>query len=333
MSIFILILGLLFIIAGVGKRCFSEYNYDKQKEEYEQKHRFNENAEPFKEYNPGKLYFAMILVGFALFIFSFSFTIIPTGYTGVRSTFGQINKNTVSNGFNFKIPFVEKIEKVNNKQQDIVFEDEDVTWNCETLNWTTIFYSNVTVTYQISKEKSPWIYANVTNYDDDLITASLVGSAIKSSSKQLSDVDATNRNKVEKLSRESIQKSLDEKYGQNTIIINKVVIETADFEESYNKAIADKQKSQLAYERQQIENKKNIEKAQADADVKEKEAEGNAKAKRINAQAEADANKLLEKALTDKVLQSKMLDKWNGELPKVSGSGSSILDITSILGK
>ena len=91
--------------------------------------------------------------------------------------------------------------------------------------------------------------------------------------------------------------------------------------------------SQLAYERQQIENKKNIEKAQADADVKEKEAEGNAKAKRINAQAEADANKLLEKALTDKVLQSKMLDKWNGELPKVSGNGSSILDITSILGK
>lgn len=33
----------------------------------------------------------LIVVGVLLFIISCSFTIIPTGYTGVRSTFGQID--------------------------------------------------------------------------------------------------------------------------------------------------------------------------------------------------------------------------------------------------
>lgn len=319
MNIIIFILGILLILGGISKRILSEASYNKEKEKYERNHRYGEELQPFKEYEPGKSHLILALFGLMFIIFSFSFTIVPTGYTGVRTVFKQINKDTASNGFNFKIPFVEKIEKVNNKQQDIVFKDK--IWS-ETSNRTAIYYSNVTVTYQISKEKSAWIYANVTDYDDNLVTQSLVGSAIKSSSKDLIDTDATNRSKIEKLSMESIQKSLDEKYGAGTIIINKVVIGNADFEKSYNNAIADKQKAQLAYEKQQIENQKNIEKAQADAD-----------AKRIQAQGEADANKLLEKAITDKVLQSKMIDKWNGELPKVSGNTNSILDISSIMGK
>ena len=46
-----------------------------------------------------------------------AFTIVPTGYTGVRTTFGQVSQKIVPNGFNMKIPFVQSIELVNNKQQ------------------------------------------------------------------------------------------------------------------------------------------------------------------------------------------------------------------------
>lgn len=269
-----------------------------------------------------KWVFAAILGCFVL-TFGCSFTIIPTGYTGVRTTFGQIDSATVPHGFNWKVPFVQSIEKVNNKQQDITFSDR--VWS-ETEQRTTIFYENITVTYQINPERSAWIYANVSSYEDNLVTQSIMASALKSSSKTLSDVDASNRSIIEPLTLAALQSSLDEKYGESTIIINKVVIGNADFEDSYNAAIADKQKAQLEAERQAIENQRAIEKAEADAKVKETNAAAEAKAKLIAAEAEAEANRLLEESLTERILEEIWIEKWNGQLPHyMMGDGTNLM--------
>ena len=53
-----------------------------------------------------------------------SFAIIPSGYTGVRTTFGQIDTVAVSNGFIVKIPYVQSIKRVNNKQQEVSYTDQ-----------------------------------------------------------------------------------------------------------------------------------------------------------------------------------------------------------------
>lgn len=272
----------------------------------------------------------VIVLGIAFIILGNSFVIIPTGYTGVKSTFGQINEVTLQNGANFKIPFIQKIEKVNNKQQDIVFEGQ--IWS-ETSERTALYYDGVTVTYQINPEKSAWIYANVSNYKENLVAQTLVASAIKTSSKELNSTDATNRGIIEPLSMKNIQAALDEKYGKDVVIINKVVIANTDFEDSYNQAIASKQTAQLAYEQQQIENKKKIEAAEAEAKVKTTQAKAEADAEVIKAQGEADANKLLNDSITDKILQQMYLDKWDGSLPRVSLSDKSnaIVDIGNLV--
>jgi len=258
------------------------------------------------KWNTAKKRISIIVIGILLVLLSFSFKIIPTGYTGVRTTFGQISSQTVQNGFNWKIPFVQNISQVNNKQQDIIFDNK--VWS-ETSERTAICYKNITVTYQINHDKSAWIYANVSDYKDSLVSQPLVASAIKSSSKALSDTDATARSKIESLSMGSIQNALDEKYGKNVVLINKVVISNADFEKSYNNAIAKKQKAQLESEEQAIVNQKNIDKAKADATAKLTEAE-----------AEAKANKKLEGSLTDKVLQNSYISKWDGKMPSVMTS-------------
>lgn len=183
----------------------------------------------------------LLVVGLAFAVVSQSFAIIPTGYTGVKTTFGQIDNTTLQNGFNWKTPFIQSIEMVDNKQQDIPFNDDEI-WS-ETKERTAIYYKGVTVTYQINPEKSSWIYANISNYKDSLVTKPLVSSAIKASSKDLSDVDATNRSIIEPKALKNIQDSLNDKYGKDVIYVNKVTINNADFEESYNKAIADKQKA------------------------------------------------------------------------------------------
>lgn len=254
----------------------------------------------------------LLVVGLAFAVVSQSFAIIPTGYTGVKTTFGQIDNTTLQNGFNWKTPFIQSIEMVDNKQQDISFNDDEI-WS-ETKERTAIYYKGVTVTYQINPEKSSWIYANISNYKDSLVTKPLVSSAIKASSKDLSDVDATNRSIIEPKALKNIQDSLNDKYGKDVIYVNKVTINNADFEESYNKAIADKQKAQLAAEQQEIENNKAIAKAKADAEVAVKEAQG-----------KADANEILRKSLSDEVLRDKYIEKWNGQMPNVVSDDSSVM--------
>lgn len=254
----------------------------------------------------------LLVVGLALVVVSQSFTIIPTGYTGVKTTFGQIDNVTLQNGFNWKTPLIQSIEMVDNKQQDISFNDDEI-WS-ETKERTAIYYKGVTVTYQINPEKSSWIYANISNYKDNLVTKPLVSSAIKASSKDLSDVDATNRSIIEPKALKNIQDSLNDKYGKDVIYVNKVTINNADFEESYNKAIADKQKAQLAAEQQEIENNKAIAKAEADAKVAVEKAQG-----------KADANEILKKSLSDEVLKDKYIEKWNGQMPNVVSDGSSVM--------
>lgn len=270
-----------------------------------------------------KIVVAVLAVALVVLVLISSITVIPTGYTGVKATLGQINNKPLNSGLNFKLPFIQSIEKVNNKQQDTVYDDQ--IWS-ETRERTAIYYADVTVTYQINPEKSAWIYANVANYRDNLVSQSLVASGIKSSSKDLSDTDATNRSIIEPKAMENLQKALDEKYGENVVIVNKVVIGNADFDDSYNEAIAAKQKATLEAEQQAIENQKAIDKAKAEATVTKTTAEAQAEAKVIAAQAEADANKLLEESLTSRILKDKYLDKWDGSLPRyVGGEGSSVM--------
>lgn len=271
-----------------------------------------------------------IALGFAIFVLGLSFVIVPTGFTGVKIAFGQIDPEPAVSGLNWKIPFVQKIELVNNKQQDIDYNSGTV-WS-ESNDQLVVYYEGISVTYQINPEKSSWICANIANYKDSLITANIVSSAIKTASRNLPSNQVTDRGYIEPASMAALQEALDSKYGKDVVFINKVVIYNADFEDSYNQIIAEKQNAQMAYEKQQIENKTKVEAAEADAKVKLTQAKAEADAAVIKAQGEADANKLLDGSLTDKILRQNYLDKWNGALPKVSLADGSetIIDISDM---
>lgn len=259
----------------------------------------------------------VIVISILIMVLLQAFVIIPTGYSGVKTVFGQVKEIPAHTGFNWKIPFVENIETICTKQQDQKIDDK--IWS-ETKARTTIYYEAITVTYQINSEKTSWIYANVANYEDNLINSGIVSSAVKASSKELDDVDATNRGKIQPLVAQKLQASLNEKYGENTIMVNMVIISNAEFEDSYNKAIAAKQQAILEQEKQATENQTKVAKAQAEADAKYIAAEGTKK-----------ANELLEKSLTDQILMDKLLDKWDGKLPTVTGENGAMFDLSGLL--
>lgn len=63
------------------------------------------------------------------------------------------------------------------------------------------------------------------------------------------------------------------------------------------------------------------------AEQKQLKATYEAEAKIVAAEAEAKANQLLEKSLTDKILQEMYLSKWNGVLPQVVSDGNMMFQI------
>lgn len=284
----------------------------------------------------GRIVGTAILALFLLITILSSFTIIPSGYTGVRTTFGQINNDVVPNGFAFKIPYVQHIQKVNNKQQEVTFND--TIWG-ESSERTVVYMTDVVVTYRINPEYSAWIYANVTDYKQNALPATLVASAMKASMVSLEASNVTSRSKIEPIAMQNLQDAIDRKYGgERVITIVNVNINNMDFEDSYNDAIAAKQVAQLQYEKQQIENQTAINVANAEAEQKRIAAQAEADKQVIAAQAEAEsilavaeaqaeANRKLAASLTDNLIEYEKIQAWNGELPKVTGSTNSFVGI------
>lgn len=264
--------------------------------------------------------FAVILIAFLLIR---SLTIVPTGYTGVKTSFGQIQETTIQSGkLNFTIPFVQSIHTVNNKQQDKHIEDQ--IWG-EASDKTPVYAADVIVTYQVLPEKSAWLYANVSDIKN-LLGDELIASAVKSAMSELVPEDVTNRTKVEPLAQRKLAESLNQKYGEGAVFVNKVVINDMDFEEAYNAAIQQKSIAQQNAARQKIENEAAIAKAEADKQVAITNAEAEAQKTSIAAEAQAEANRKIADSLSDTLIEYQKVQKWDGKLPTVSG-GNALVSI------
>lgn len=270
---------------------------------------------------------AFSICGIVIWILGLSFIFVPTGYTGIRITCGQVSKDVVPSGLNFKIPFVQTIKLINNKQQDEKIKTQ--VWG-ETSEKTPVYASNITVSYKIATDKTSWLYTNVTNLDN-LISTDIVSSAIKSAMSELTYDKVTIRSIIEPKIKEYLKKTLIEKYGEDVIYVQKVIVSQMDFEDSYNQAIAAKSLALQTQEKQKIENETAIAKAETNKQVSITNAQAEAQAKIIRAEADAQANELLTQSLDDKILKSKLYEKWDGKLPAITGNTNSIINATDFI--
>lgn len=290
-----------------------------------------------------------------LIVFFNSFVIVSTGETGVLIRFGQVQAEALTEGFHFKIPFADNVRVINNKQTEISYEGQ--VW-AESADQTPVYYENVVISYQIAPSASVWLYSNVDrniiNDGRTLITPTLVSSAIKNASVTLPTRQVTNRGSIEPLAAKELQASVDEKYGAGNVTIIKLSISNADFEDAYNAVIAERQSAQIKQEQQEIENQTAIARAEAEAEAARLTAQGEAAALeireqaeanaleiraqaeanaiKIEAEAQAEANKKILESLEEEILISNYIEKWNGELPMLTGSDNGlIIDINSLL--
>lgn len=99
-------------------------------------------------------------------------------------------------------------------------------------------------------------------------------------------------------------------------------LELANIEAETAKIQAEKDK-QVAL----IEAEKNKETAEIQAEQKRIQAQGEADAKRIAAEAEAEANRKIAESLTPELIEKLKIEQWNGDVPKVQGNSTPIVDV------
>lgn len=275
------------------------------------------------------------IIGLVALLIGGCFDYVPTGYVGVKTTFGQISETPYTSGrLYIHLPFAENINNVNCKQQEKTFKGQ--VWS-ETSERTELYVEDPVIDYQIIADKATWIWQNVEEYDTQLVKRTSVESGIKAATKQYDDVNVTDRSKIEKTAKEFIQQALDEKYGQRVVDIVDVTFPNMNFSDAYNKAIEERAQKKLAAETAEYENQKIINQKKAEAEQRKIEAESKAEAKRIEAEAnaqvklteaeaQAKANRMISDSVTDKVLMSKYLDNMRAETDKWDGKRSMISD-------
>lgn len=247
---------------------------------------------------------AVCLVASALIA---SFTIVPSGSSGVRVTLGKVSDTVMESGLNFQIPLVQKTVVVNNQVQR-----EDVQGEAASKDLQTVTY-NVSVNYNVIASESAELYRTVGKSWSEVIIRPAIQESVKAAIAQYTAEELiTSRAAVSNVMLEEINGRMKE-YGINIAEIN---IITMDFSPEFDAAI----EAKTVATQQVLTEQQNLEKAKVIAQQKV-----------VEAQAEAEANKTKSESITDEILMNEFLSRWNGELPVVMGSDGNILDISSLM--
>ena len=272
---------------------------------------------------------AIAMLGVSLFV-----TQIPTGFTGVLTTFGKVEENiTLDAGINFKMPW-QKIVTLDNREQRSNFAFNAFSSD---IQQTAVAGS---INYKINPATAMTLFKTVgTNYKDTLIVPRLLENVKIVFGRYTAENLISKRDLLADEVLALMRTDLDN-YG---ITVMTIAIEDIDFTDSFTNAIEAKQvatqeklRAQTVQEQATMEAEAQAERqriaAQAEADVAKIQADADAYSITTKAAAEAEANTKINASLTQELIDYVQANNWNGQLPTTfMGADSAtvpILDVT-----
>ena len=249
-----------------------------------------------------------VFIGFiALIVLLSSTVVVDAGHTGVVLTLGKVEDKVLSEGMHLKIPFVQKVVQIDNRIVKLDVDTEAFSKDLQTVDTT------LAINYRIDANKSYYVFKNIgSNYENILIVPA-VNEVLKAiTSKYTAEESVSNR----ALISEGLVQGLNSKLNASGLYVTDVNIIDFDFSEAFIQAIEEKQVAQQQLLKAETEKQTAITNAQAQAE-----------AIKIKAEAEAEANKVLAQSLTKEIIEYNKIQKWNGELPKVTGGSVPMINV------
>lgn len=251
-----------------------------------------------------------VAVLFAVIVALNCFTIVEAGHTGVVVTLGSVNEGVMQEGLHAKIPFVQDVVKIDNRIQKLEVNTEAFSKDLQSVKTV------LAINYRVDTSKSYRIYKDIGADYENVLIVPAVNEVLKAiTATYTAEQSVTNR----ALISDGLVEGLNTKLNDYGVYVTDVNIIDFDFSDAFITAIEEKQVAQQQLLKAETEKQTAITNAQAAAE-----------SVKIKAAGDAEANKVLNESLSDKVIENKKIEKWNGELPKVSGSGGTMIDIGSI---
>ena len=250
---------------------------------------------------------------------------VPTGYTGIVTTFGKVHENTLDAGLNVHAPW-DNVITMDNREQRVPFTLQAFSKDIQQVD------VQGSINYNIDKTTAMNLYRDVgTEYATIFIQPRIQEDVKIVIAKYTAENLIANRQNAADEIFELIRGELESK-GVHVISF---AIENIDFTDVFEAAVEakqvatqEKQRAQTEQERQTMEEQQKAERAriaaQAEADVKKIEADAEAYAMQVKAEAEAEANKKLNASLTDQLINYNQILYWDGKLPMFMGGESTM---------
>lgn len=283
----------------------------------------NPTGQKEKKMKVGKI---LLIVGGVLLVVVLALcclTTVPTGYTGIVTTFGRVEPYTFEAGFHIKSPF-QKVIKMDNRTQKAVETLQAFSSDIQQVD------ISIAVNYSIDQATAERLYKTVgQEYYEKILYPRLLENTKSVFSKYTAEMLVAYR---EQLSGEITQLVVEDvnEYG---ITVSSISVQDIDFTDAFtnaveakqvaqqNKLTAETEQAQLTMQAEQ-EAARLIIKANADAEQAKIAAQAELEVTKIQADAaeyaglkEAAKNKAVSESLTPELIKYYYILQWNGQLP------------------
>lgn len=251
------------------------------------------------------------------------FAIVPTGNTGILTTFGKVEDKTLQAGVNFIAPW-QNVIIMDNRTQKVQIQTSAFSSDIQQVDLI------LSVNYCIDQETAQILYKTVgTSYYENVMYPRIV----ENTKAVFSQYSAENLiSKRETLSDSILQETAADmkQYG---IVVISISVEDIDFTDAFTNAVEAKQvaaQNKLTAETQQAQQtmeeearaKRSVIAANAEAEKAIIAANADLEVVQIQAEAslfagqrEAEMNQRISEALTQDLIKYYWIKQWNGELP------------------
>lgn len=256
---------------------------------------------------------------------------VPTGYTGILTTFGKVEDSNLEAGVHLIAPW-QNIVLMDNRVQKQSMDAQAFSSDIQQVD------VRLTVTYTINKSAAANLYQKVgLNYYDSIIYPQLMENTKTVFAYYTAEGLIETRDELAARISDMMRTDVAD-YG---IDIANVAIENIDFSDSFTDAIEAKQVATQELQRAQTQQQQATLEAQAAAERERIAAETKAEVARIDADAsayaitakasaEAAANQMVAESLTDELIEYTQAQLWNGELPTTYVGSSDSLPVLNV---
>ena len=242
---------------------------------------------------------------------------VPTGHTGVVTTFGKVENYTLDAGIHFIAPWQETVKMDNRVQK----QTANLSCFSSDIQEVTMVY---TINYQIKKSDAMTIYSTIgTDYYNTVIVPCITESVKVVTARYTAEQLVGKRNDL----AAAIEEDLCAKLIAYNIELVSTSIEDMDFTDAFTDAVEAKQVAQQNKLRAQTEAEQKIVEANAAADVRKVNADAAAYELLAKAEAEAEANRKISESLTQALINYTYAQTWDGKLPTFMAGDSQTVPV------